>query len=535
MTSPASVLLPEEQPGRRRFAPSLRMRLLSGLVVLAAVGLVVSAFVTHALLASFLDKRFDQQLNDSRPSVEFAFVNTLQSSEFGVTQPAAPRGRFGSATPTGTYAAAYASGGVLLAQLSLNKSQVWSKPDADDIPLLPHTLTVGHRYTVNDRSGARYRVTVEPMREAQGVTFVVAMPLRDVDDTLNRLWLLEGLVTAGVLVGVGLLAWVVVGFGLRPLRRMETSAGAIAAGDLSRRIEHPDARTEVGRLGLALNTMLARIEEAFAARAASEERLRRFLADASHELRTPLTSIRGYAELFRRGASHRPDDLAKAMRRIEDESARMSALVEELLLLARLDEGRPPEREPVLLADLAADARDDMVTSDPTRAVRLDADEDVVVNGDDMQLRQVIANLLANARVHTPPGTAVDVRVAGEGPVAVLEVTDHGSGLAPQDLPKVFDRFYRADLSRARDHGGAGLGLAIVASIVTSHGGRVGVSNAPGAGARFRVELPRMGYDEHDSEPSEAPERPSVTVPVDDGPRPAENPGMLSSAAAPKE
>jgi two-component system OmpR family sensor kinase len=534
MSSDTTALPPDEQPGRRRFAPSLRVRLLAGLVLLAAIGLVVSAFVTHALLASFLDKRFDQQLNDSRPSVEIAFVSTLQNSEFGVGQPAPPRGRLTSAIPTGTYAAAYDAGGTLIAQLSLNKSQVWAKPDTAEIPTLPHTLTTGRHYTVTDKSGARYRVLVEPMREAQGVNFVVAMPLRDVDDTLNRLWLLEALVTAGVLVGVGLLAWVVVGLGLRPLRRMEMSAGAIAAGDLSRRIEHPDTRTEVGRLGLALNTMLGRIEEAFAARAASEERLRRFLADASHELRTPLTSIRGYAELFRRGASHRPDDLAKAMRRIEDESARMSALVEELLLLARLDEGRPPAREPVLLADLAADARDDMITSDPTRAVRLDADEDVVVNGDDMQLRQVIANLLANARVHTPEGTAVDVRVAGEGPLAVLEVTDHGRGLMPDDLPKVFDRFYRADQSRARDHGGAGLGLAIVASIVTSHGGRVGVSNAPGAGARFRVELPRMGYGEPDHVAAELPDGFSGEH-RDDENRRAGSAEMIGSAAAPKE
>jgi two-component system OmpR family sensor kinase len=248
----------------------------------------------------------------------------------------------------------------------------------------------------------------------------------------------------------------------------------------------------VGRLGLSLNTMLGRIEEAFAARAASEERLRRFLADASHELRTPLTSIRGYAELFRRGASRRPDDLEKAMRRIEDESSRMSALVDELLLLARLDQGREPASEPVLIAELAADACDDLRTAAPDRVVTLDADPDALVSGDELQLRQVLANLLGNARVHTPPGAAVDVRVAVEGATVVLEVTDHGPGLPPGDLSHVFDRFYRADASRGRHQGGAGLGLSIVAAIVQAHGGRVGVLNVAGAGARFRVELPAL-------------------------------------------
>jgi two-component system, OmpR family, sensor kinase len=364
-------------------------------------------------------------------------------------------------------------------------------------------------FTVQSPSGVNYRVVVQPgmlVNRATGTsyTFVWAMPLRDVDQTLGRLTLVEAAVAAAVLVGVGVVAWFAVGLGLRPLRTMESAAEEIAAGHLSHRVPVPNPRTEVGHLGVAFNTMVDRIAASFAERDELEQRLRRFVADASHELRTPLTSIRGYAELFRRGAARRPDDLEKAMRRIEEESARMGVLVDELLLLARLDQGREPAREPVLLAELVADACDDLRTAAPQRRVSVDADPDVVVSGDEMQLRQVIGNLLTNARVHTPAGTPIDVRLANERDRAVLEVTDHGAGLPPEELAHVFDRFYRADQSRARDQGGAGLGLSIVAAVVQAHGGRVGVSNVPGAGARFRVELPLLGDTGQDETPEPA-------------------------------
>jgi two-component system OmpR family sensor kinase len=271
---------------------------------------------------------------------------------------------------------------------------------------------------------------------------------------------------------------------------MGETAGAIAAGDLTRRVEPADDRTEVGRLGLALNAMLTQIESAFEERRASEDRLRRFVADASHELRTPLTSIRGYAELFRRGAADRPEDLSKAMGRIEAEAARMGILVEDLLLLARVDESRPLERERLDLAALAAEAVDDARIAAPERRVELAAVADVAVIGDRVRLRQVLDNLLDNVRAHTPAEVRTAVRVSAEDDEAVLGVEDDGPGLDVDDVDRVFERFYRTDASRARSSGGSGLGLSIVAAVVAAHGGTVSADRSPLGGARFRVRLP---------------------------------------------
>jgi two-component system OmpR family sensor kinase len=271
-------------------------------------------------------------------------------------------------------------------------------------------------------------------------------------------------------------------------------------------VERAEPRTEVGRLGLSLNAMLGQIQSSFEASQASEERLRRFVADASHELRTPLTSIRGYAELFRRGAADRPADLAIAMRRIEEESARMGLLVDDLLLLARLDQGRPLEHGPVDLSRVAADAVHDARAVEPDRPVELRVpDGSVTVLGDELRLRQVAANLLANTRQHTPPSTPVTVSARRAGDVAVLEVADAGPGLTPDQATRVFERFYRADPSRARSMGGTGLGLSIVAAVAEAHGGAARVVSTPGAGARFWVEIPL-------SAASTAPEAPAATA-----------------------
>jgi two-component system OmpR family sensor kinase len=325
----------------------------------------------------------------------------------------------------------------------------------------------------------------------------VAVPLRDVDQTLHRLLRVEALVIAGVLVALGALAWLLVRLGLRPLDRMGETAGAIAAGDLSRRVTPATPRTEVGRLGLALNSMLAQIEKAFAERQASENRLRRFLADASHELRTPLTSIRGYAEVFRTGAARSDAEKEKAMSRIEDEAKRMGAMVEDLLTLARLDQLPDIARKPVDLTRLAEDAAGDARAAAPDRAISVDAPGgEVVVLGDASKLRQVIGNLTRNALVHTPPGTPFELTVARGGDQAMLTVRDHGPGLPTDDADALFERFWRADPGRGRGPAGAGLGLSIVAAIVHAHGGSVHGENAPGGGASFSVRLPAAADDE---------------------------------------
>ena len=373
----------------------------------------------------------------------------------------------------------------------------------------------GEAVTVPATGGdGRWRVAVQPLRDGSG-SVVVAASLDGVDGTIRQLRLIDlvvSVVVLAVLAGVGV---VIVRASLRPLVEIEQTARAIAAGDLTRRVPDRDPRTEVGRLGRALNTMLAQIESAFGARAASEasarrseeaarrseDRMRRFVADASHELRTPLTTIRGFAELYRQGGSRDPAELDRLMRRIEDQAARMGLLVEDLLLLARLDQQRPLDRHPVDLLALAADAVHDARAVAPDRRIELvlggengDRETALVVLGDDQRLRQVLANLVNNALTHTPAGSPVEVRVGASTldgrPGAAVEVVDHGPGLAPGQAERVFERFYRADPARSPADGGTGLGLSIVAALVAVHGGTVGVDTVPGRGARFRVVLP---------------------------------------------
>jgi two-component system OmpR family sensor kinase len=335
-------------------------------------------------------------------------------------------------------------------------------------------------------------VVAQSTRDQPGST-IAAIPLREVDETLHRLLAVEGLVIAGVLATLAALALWLVRLGLRPLDQMGATAGAIAAGDLSRRVTPATQRTEVGRLGLALNAMLSQIEQAFAERQAVQDRLRRFVADASHELRTPLASIRGYAELFRIGAARSRVDTEKAMGRIEDEATRMGVLIDDLLTLARLDQLPQTARTRVNLTDLVAEAVADARAAAPERQIELASDTGVMVLGDASRLRQVISNLTRNALVHTPPGTPIELRLTTEERDATLEVRDHGKGLPSSDPNVLFERFWRGEPGRGRGPGGAGLGLSIVAAIVEAHGGEVGAINAPGGGASFTVRLPLSG------------------------------------------
>jgi two-component system OmpR family sensor kinase len=335
----------------------------------------------------------------------------------------------------------------------------------------------------------------------------MAIPIDDVQGTLSHLLLLEVGITAGVTVVLVGASWYLVRRGLRPLQRMGETARTIVASDLSSRVEPASDTTEVGRLGLALNTMLDQLEAAFAERAATEQRLRHFVSDASHELRTPLTSMRGYAELLRRNPDMASGDIVLAMRRIEDEAQRMGILVDDLLLLARLDQGRPLERNPVDLEAMVRDAISDARVTDSHRTITPRISAPLVVIGDDPRLRQALGNLLRNAEVHTPPGTPVEVELRRQGSDAVLDVVDHGPGIPPGNVERIFERFYRADPGRSRDQGGSGLGLSIAAAIVGAHGGRISVHATPGGGATFRIELP-LPADAHSDDAAlpDAPE-----------------------------
>ena len=348
-------------------------------------------------------------------------------------------------------------------------------------------------FTVHSSRGPDTRYRAAAFAVTGGDTVVAAVPLKETDDTLHRLVMVESLVGGGVILALVLLGWAVIRIGLRPLERIGRVASEIAAGDLSRRVTPSDQRTEVGRLGRSLNEMLGQIERAFTARRQSEDHLRRFLADASHELRTPLASIRGYAELFRLGAVDDPATLERAMARIESEAARMGVLVEDLLSLAALDQAPERPRVPVDLGELAAHAAEDTRVTSPDRNVVVDVDDlPVTVLGDSDQLRQLVANLLRNAVLHTPDATPIEVSVHRDGDLARLEVRDHGPGVPGDAGDQIFERFWRTEGGRTRGKGGAGLGLAIVKAIVTAHGGTVHAANAPGGGARFEASLPAL-------------------------------------------
>ncbi|MHB8233180.1 MAG: sensor histidine kinase [Solirubrobacteraceae bacterium] len=485
---------------------SLRARVLASVLLLAAAGLIALAAVTYAEQRSFLLGRIDEEVRGAGP----ALTHALDTAGFKPTGPAYPGGRHegddlpgrqggpGAPNPNlppGTYGQRRDASGHVLGHVLISYGQT-----APATPRIPAKVPIGEVFTVSSygSSGLRYRAFASHDLDDSGIT-VVAVPLHDVDQTLHRLLLVELLVIAAVLAALGASAFFVVRLGLRPLDRMSVTAGEIAAGQLSHRVSPATPRTEVGRLGLALNAMLERLEQAFAQREASEERLRRFLADASHELRTPLASIRGYAELFRMGATRDESETQTAMRRIEDESKRMGVLVEDLLTLARLDETPELSRAPVDLSALARDAVEDAHAMAPGRPIDLDAPRAAIVSGDSHRLRQVLANLMRNALIHTPDATAIEVSVTQDEQSVTLSVRDHGPGLPAGSPEQLFDRFWRAEAGRERGKAGAGLGLSIVGTVVDAHGGSVSAVDADGGGALFVVVLPK-----HAAEPRDA-------------------------------
>jgi two-component system OmpR family sensor kinase len=542
---------------------SLRVRLLVLLVVLATVGLAAADVVSYRALHNYLYSRVDQQLESAVVPVSAQLAHKAGLDDFGVLLPGAtgPNGGAGAGSGAGTGSGAGAGTGAgagpelgfggaggpapdsghlppggTFGQLRDAEGKVLSHTSAVfggeqvALPALPEGLEASAAndispVTVGQRGGGSEQFRLAEVRMPDGTSTVVAVPLGDTAATLNHLAVIELIVSAAILLALALGGWWLVGVGLRPLRRMGEVAGDIAAGDLSRRVEPANGRTEIGRLGTSLNAMLEQIEAAFAEREASEARLRQFLADASHELRTPLASIRGYSELYRIGAGREPEQVERAMGRIESESERMAGLVDDLLALARIDEMREPARARIDLRALLEDARDDARASSPDRAVTLTVSaaepgarrsagtadgaasavsDPVWIDADSDQLRRVFANLLRNAAVHTPAGSPVEIAVGvGEGTApgsdgnaarpgtATVRVRDHGPGLPAGDPRAVFERFWRGgSASRGREDGGAGLGLAIVAAVVSAHGGEVEAANAPDGGAVFTVRLP---------------------------------------------
>jgi two-component system OmpR family sensor kinase len=470
---------------------SLRRRLVLGLLMLAATGLLILDFVSYTALSSYLSDRVDEQVVNALPAVGRALTEGPIGAGPGGDLPPLPEGfppagdqAFGP--PQGAYGELRSADGSVIRYRSFDSG------GDDATPVLPADITalpIGTTIDVpSSGGGSDFRVAVSPVPDSSDLT-IAAIPLTDLDQTLSQLRMIEIIVTLAVLSALAALSTWGVRIGVRPLARIEATARSIAGGDLTGRVEDVDERTEAGRLGIAFNEMLARIERAFAEQRASEERLRRFLADASHELRTPLSSIRGYAELFRLGAAADPDDLARSMSRIESESERMSGLVDDMLTLARLDEVREAIRERVDLSRLAEEACSDTRAAAPERDVSLEAAAGAVVIGDPDQLRQLISNLLRNAVSHAPEG-AIAVRVARGSGEVTLEVRDHGPGLPEGSQEVVFERFWRAGEARDRASGGAGLGLAIVSAVALAHGGRVSAENAKDGGARFRVALP---------------------------------------------
>jgi two-component system OmpR family sensor kinase len=450
-------------------------------LVLVACGLLASGIAVTSILRHSLINRIDETLLDASRSWAQA-PRRMPTPPSDGPNPARP--------PSSFYVRGIDSDGHVWMAVNDREAEP-SLPADNDVG--PEPVTVGSI----DHSNVEWRVMT--VRGPRGELTTVAIDLSDVQSTVRALVYAQAGIGAAVLLVLGVAGYAVVHRSLRPLAEVEQTAAAIADGQLDRRVPQRDPRTEVGRLSLALNGMLAQIQRAVASSESSaeqarssEDRMRRFITDASHELRTPLTTIRGFAELYRQGAA---SDVEMAMSRIESESSRMGLLVEDLLLLARLDAQRPLERHRVDLLALASDAVHDAQSIAPRRDITMevfDGPGTPEVLGDEARLRQVLGNLVANALQHTPESAGVTVRVGTVDDNAVLEVCDEGPGMSQDVAHRVFERFYRADSSRARASGGTGLGLSIVDSLVYAHGGTVSVTTAPGEGCRFKVNLPRI-------------------------------------------
>ncbi len=481
---------------------TLRTRLVATLLALAALGLIVSGVLVNNQLKSYLISRVDEQLTSAVGPMSHTLLSTNE-------YPVGPIGPMDT-IPIGTYAALYDANGQLVsqAQIALTNSadplrqrittgNAYAAPNIS--PDLITSLSNGTAEFVTTSGNGSISSFRSILYRTDQQSIVVSMPLTDVNATLAQLRWLELAIGLAILALLGLGAYLLIRRELRPLTTMRDTAARIAGGDLSQRVDEQAGGSEVAELGRSLNTMLGQIEQSFIEKQQSQQRLRQFVSDASHELRTPLTSIRGYAEMFSRGAASSEADLAVVMRRIDSESVRMSSLVEQLLTLARLDEQPERTTERVDLAELVNDSVLDIRAGFNDHPISLTlADQTPIVQADPHAIQQVMSNLLANACRHTPAGTAIEVSLAQVADRVAVRVADHGPGVPDEFIDSAFDRFARADSARTRTVGGSGLGLSIVAALVSAHGGRYGYEPTAGGGATFWFDLPVSAGDRLD-------------------------------------
>ncbi|WGH86101.1 sensor histidine kinase [Auritidibacter ignavus] len=488
----------------RSFSLRTQLTVITSLLMLATV--MVTAVLTASLYRHELIRSMDEDLFANRSNVSVYLTSLGQADQYlGDFQQSIVR----------FYGESWTNDGQVVASI---RSEGSDTPAIEPMTAEEAIAQGNTPFTVPGRNeeGKSWRVQVYRLDSGSG-SVAVALPMAPIEESVERVTTL--VVSIGLLATVvaTVIAYVVVTRSFRPLNRVQRTASKIAAGDLTQRVPPGPPDTEVGRLARSLNAMLAHIENAFHAKESSESRMRRFVQDASHELRTPLVTIRGFSELYRHGAITNDDDVKTAMSRIESEATRMTQLVEDLLTLARLDELRDSDQQPVDLLVLASDAVLDTRASAPDRTIQLvgletDQPESAMTTGDENKLRQVISNLITNALRYTPDGTPLEIAVGSvdvlsglpgssgasnaEERNSVIEIRDHGPGISEEDASRIFERFYRADSSRHRQTGGTGLGLAIVAGIVSQHGGSVRLQETPGGGATMSVRLPWRPSDE---------------------------------------
>ena len=475
---------------------SLLNRLTLGVVLLSAMGYLASDVAAQTLMRSYLTQQMDSELisvaGGSFPRVERAGIareareNQSDHERGDDDAPEVPLQR----VPTSISLTLIGPAGIVLGQIGgdLNSTEITSYLQS----ITPEQVIqrANKPFTI-EAPKSDFRVIAQRLPTGLG-TVVVAQSFEDIDRTLLRLQGLFILIGLVMILFIALASRKVITVGLRPLATVEETAERIAEGDLTARLPDVKPNTEVGRLVNTLNMMLGRIEESFSARVDSESKLRRFVADASHELRTPITAIRGFAELHRQGAVTGEEKTKELIGRIENESKRMGSLVEDLLLLARLDQSREMKAEPVNLSKLVSDAVESARAAGPNHLVNFNkSDDEIYALGDNDRIHQVVANLLANARTHTPVGTKIDVSVTQSEDGVRIRIADNGPGLSEKDQTRIFERFYRADASRVRTDGeGTGLGLSIVDAVMRAHAGQVSVESELGKGATFTLFFP---------------------------------------------